>query len=135
MATGDQPFRVVLYVEADGTRPFVDWSRTIPVRMTARLMAVVDAVADAPPHRFAGGGQWEAMHGEMAGWFEVRQRGGGRLYRVFCLLDSTTSATESTLVVVAGMAKPVGTVFSTREYAAIRAMGERYWATLPRPVA
>lgn len=36
--------------------------------------------------KFAGGGQWQAMHGEMAGYFEARTRGPRkRLYRLFCL--------------------------------------------------
>lgn len=30
---------------------------------------------------------WEAMHGEMAGYYEVRVRHGTRLYRLFCLLE------------------------------------------------
>jgi hypothetical protein len=40
-----------------------------PVR--AKMAAVLTAVATAPPHRFSGGGYWEAMHGEMTGYYEV----------------------------------------------------------------
>jgi len=29
----------------------------------------------APPPRFSGGGKWEAMHGDMAGYYEVRATG------------------------------------------------------------
>lgn len=54
------------------------------VRRTFR--AVLIAVAKAPPKRFAGGGYWEAMHGEMSGWYEVRVNGPKRRhYRLFCL--------------------------------------------------
>jgi hypothetical protein len=35
----------------------------------AKFAAIVVAVATAPPFRFAGGGYWEAMHGDMTGWF------------------------------------------------------------------
>jgi hypothetical protein len=35
------------------------------------MAAVLTAVAAAPPHRFSGGGYWEAMHGEMTGYCEV----------------------------------------------------------------
>jgi len=38
---------------------------------------VLDAVAEAPPPAFSGGGKWEAMHDEMAGFYEVRIQGGG----------------------------------------------------------
>ena len=37
--------------------------------MRADLAAILKAVADAPPMKFAGGGQWEAMHGDMAGFY------------------------------------------------------------------
>ena len=36
-----------------------------------RLMAILDAVAEAPPPQFSGGGQWEAMHGDMGGYYEI----------------------------------------------------------------
>jgi hypothetical protein len=47
----------------------------MPVKVRATMRAVLVAVAEAPPHRFAGGGCWEAMKGDMAGWFEVRVDG------------------------------------------------------------
>jgi hypothetical protein len=43
-------------------------------KVAARLLAVVKAVADTPPPAFAGGGKWEAMHDEMAGFYEARAR-------------------------------------------------------------
>lgn len=46
--------------------------RSCPPALRAKFTAVLTAVAAAPPYRFAGGGYWEAMHGEMSGWFEVR---------------------------------------------------------------
>ena len=39
------------------------------------MRAVLAQVASAPPKRFAGGGYWEAMKGDMTGWFEVRVDG------------------------------------------------------------
>jgi len=32
---------------------------------------VLEAVTTAPPPSFSGGGKWEAMHDDMAGYFEV----------------------------------------------------------------
>ena len=57
--------------------------------MAAKLIAVVKAVADAPPPAFSGGGKWEAMHGSMRGYHEIRVTGPGRRhYRLFCILDN-----------------------------------------------
>ena len=74
--------------------PAREFLMACPTTVRARFAAVLVAVASAPPHRFAGGGYWESMHGEMVGWFEVRvdgpKPGGGKgrhHYRLFCLLD------------------------------------------------
>jgi hypothetical protein len=48
---------------------------------------VLDAVAAAPPTQLSGGGKWEAMHGEMTGYYEIRLTGASReQLRLFCLL-------------------------------------------------
>jgi hypothetical protein len=50
---------------------------------------VLDAVAEAPPPKFSGGGHWEAMHGGMGGYFEVRAQGPKReQFRLFCILEN-----------------------------------------------
>ena len=54
------------------TKPGQDFLRSCPPRVRAHLFDVLIAVAKAPPHRFAGGGKWEAMHGNMTGYHEVR---------------------------------------------------------------
>ena len=46
-----------------------------PLGVRTTIRAVIIAVAKAPPKRFAGGGYWEAMHGDMSGWYEVRLNG------------------------------------------------------------
>ena len=62
-------------------RPADDPKRTVPGReflescpekVRAMMLAVVKAVADAPPPMFSGGGKWEAMHDEMKGFYELR---------------------------------------------------------------
>ncbi len=66
--------------------PGRDFLERCPV--AARMAAVLKAVADAPPTAFAGGGYWEAMHGTMAGYYEVRVDGRDRRhYRLFCVLE------------------------------------------------
>ena len=43
-------------------RAFLD---NCPPSIRAKLIAIIKAVADAPPPMFSGGGKWEAMHDEM----------------------------------------------------------------------
>jgi hypothetical protein len=109
----------------------------------AKFFAVLVAVAAAPPHRFAGGGYWEAMHGDMAGWFEVRvdgpKPGGGKgrhHYRLYCLLDHGAKGVDkSLLVVVTGLSKALRTTLSERDYAQVRKLGAEYRARNPRSLA
>ncbi|WP_307160619.1 hypothetical protein [Streptomyces rishiriensis] len=91
-------------------------------------------VAAAPPKRFAGGGYWEAMRGDMAGWYEVRVNGPGRHhYRLFCLLDYEAEGREKPLlVVITGLDKPFRTVLSSGDYQSVRNLGEEYRKRNPR---
>ena len=102
------------------------------------MAAVLIAVAKAPPKKFAGGGYWEAMHGEMTGWFEVRVDGPGKAthYRLFCRLDyGAEGAEKPLLVVITGLEKPVRTVLSAADNAAVRAFGDEYFKRNPRSLA
>lgn len=94
------------------------------------------AVATAPPKRFAGGGYWEAMKGDMTGWYEVRVDGPGRHhYRLFCLLDYDAKGRDKPLlVVVTGLDKPFRTTFSAADYAGVRALGAEYRSRNPRSI-
>ncbi|TDP97209.1 hypothetical protein EV186_103171 [Labedaea rhizosphaerae] len=102
--------------------------------MRAKFYAVLNAVAAAPPKRFAGGGAWEAMHGDMTGWFEVRRDGPGRRhYRLFCLLDYEADGVDKPLlVIVDGRSKPFRTELSPSDYRAVRAFGDEYRKRNPR---
>lgn len=87
-------------------------------------MAVLDAVAEAPPPQFSGGGQWEAMHGDMGGYFEVRSQGAKReQFRLFCILENADAdelrrrgLARPAIAVITGMRKPWMTAFSARAY-------------------
>lgn len=105
-----------------------------PTNVRATMRAVLAAVAAAPPKRFAGGGYWEAMRGDMAGWYEVRVDGPRRHhYRLFCLLDYEAEGVEKPLlVVVAGLDKPFRTVLSAGDYQAVRDLGAEYLKRNPR---
>jgi len=101
-------------------------------------------VRDAPPPQFSGGGKWEAMHGAMGGYYEVRVTGPGRMhYRLFCRLENGTAEELSErgfdrpqIVVINGMSKRNATVFSDREYkTGVRDLGDDYLSNLPRLIA
>lgn len=99
----------------------------VPPAVAARFRAVVIAVAQAPPHRFVGGGRWEAMSGDMSGIYEVRVDGTPRRthYRLFCVLDTKALDAEGRprrplLVILDGAAKPFRTEMPGKVYAAVR---------------
>jgi hypothetical protein len=90
---GDQPPWAIIYHSLpDGRVPAVEFLEGCPTAVRAQFINVLNAVAAAPPPRFAGGGKWEAMHGPMSGWYEVRLTGPGReQFRLFCLLENGTA--------------------------------------------
>jgi hypothetical protein len=98
------------------------------------LQAIVDAVAASPPPQFTGGGMWEAMHGDMAGFYEARTRGPNKmLYRLFCVLEQDGAGLGGpTIVIIDGMAKKIGTTFTKAEYARVKALRDEYYSREPR---
>lgn len=128
---------VVYYKTRDGHVPGVEFLESCPVGVEAKTEAVLAAVAGAPPPSFSGGGMWEAMHGDMGGYYEVRVSGPRReQFRLFCLLDRDGPGLEGpAIVVLAGLRKPFMTTFRADEYARIRAHGTDYLSTDPRRIA
>jgi hypothetical protein len=102
------------------------------------MVAVLQAVAAAPPPSFSGGGYWEAMHDDMKGWYEVRVDGPDRHhYRLFCLLErngATLGLGGPSIVIIAGKDKPFRTKLSPADYAEVRALGDEYRSRTPRSV-
>jgi hypothetical protein len=82
------------------------------------------------------------MHGDMAGWFEVRVDGpkpsggkGRHHYRLYCLLDYEAKDTDKPLlVIVTGLDKPFRTRLSASDYTGVRRLGREYLARNPRSV-
>ena len=101
------------------------------------MRAALVAVAAAPPKRFSGGGYWEAMKGDMTGWFELRVDGPRRHhYRLFCLLDYEAKGQDKPLlVVIDGRDKPFRTTLSASAYSDVRKMGDEYRCHNPRSLA
>ena len=134
---------VVFYRAADGTFPVDDFLDSCPTSVRARLFAILDAVAEAPPPQFSGGGHWEAMHGAMGGYFEIRAQGPKReQFRLFCVLENAESSELKrrglpgpALAVITGLRKPWMTTFSANDYAGVRLLGDDYRSTIPRRIA
>jgi len=116
--------------------PGVEFLDNCPIKVAATFQAIVSAVAEAPPPRFAGGGQWEVMHGQMKGFYEARTRGAdGRLYRLFCILEREVPGHDtSAVVIVTGKSKPRGTGFSPGEYQQVVRLGTEYRSRDPRSI-
>jgi len=101
-------------------------------------------VRTAPPPAFSGGGKWEAMHGAMRGYYEIRGIGPARThYRLYCILDNGSPEElaergfdSPQIAVINGMAKANATLFFDREYERrVRGPGEDYRRTFPRRIA
>jgi hypothetical protein len=123
--------------DPDGAVPGREFLDRCPTKVRATMRAVLTAVAAAPPKRFAGGGYWEAMKGEMSGWFEVRVDGPKRRhYRLFCRLDYEAQAmSKPLLVIITGLDKPFRTTLTAANYAAVRNLGHEYLSRNPRSLA
>ena len=121
------------------TVPGRDFLAGCPPKVREMMVAVLKAVADAPPPMFSGGGKWEAMHGEMSDYYEVRVDGPGRHhYRLFCLLERDGAAVGlggPSLVIITGKSKPFRTTLTKRDCAEVRALGDEYRSRKPRSVA
>jgi hypothetical protein len=134
---------IVFHQAADGSVPADHFLRGCPTKVRARLLATLSAVADAPPPQFSGGGHWEAMHGEMGGYYEVRASGPKReQFRLFCLLEnadpkelSRRGLTRPAIAIIAGLRKPWMTAFTAKDYRRVRSAGSAYLGQFPRRIA
>jgi len=135
---------VTFYRSSTGKVPAQEFLATSPPNVRRKLLVILEVVRAAPPPAFSGGGMWEAMHGTMNGYYEVRAtRPGRRNYRLYCILDNGTKTElakrgfdEPHIVVINGLVKANASLFSDGDYRRhVRKLGEHYRATLPRPVA
>jgi hypothetical protein len=95
----------------------IDFLSSLPQKSQAEIKAVLDAVAEAPPPAFRGGGKWEAMHGDMSGLFEVRVQGGGLNHRLCCVLErDADDLGGSSTIVIDGLSKPKRSAANQKDY-------------------
>ena len=133
---------VIYYAAADGSVSAIEFLDGCPTKVAANLLAVLDAVAEAPPPQYSGGGKWEAMHGAMGGYYEVRASGPGReQFRLFCLLENAAEEElarrgleRPAIAVITGLRKPWRTTFGERDYRAVRRLGEEHVSNYPRRI-
>lgn len=134
----DDPWDIAFFNPPSETTdpPAIAFLDSAPVKVRQTMLAVLEAVADAPPPRFGGGLHWQAMHGNMAGLYEVRVKGPDkRLYRMFCVLErSAPGLAGPTLVCLTGMSKPVGTAFTESEYRKVLRLRDSHESYSPRSV-
>ena len=135
---------IAYYQAQDGSVPAADFLAACPNKVAANILAVLEAVRAAPPPRFSGGGKWEAMHGTMSGYYEIRATGPGRMHhRLFCRLENGTPEQLTAfgfdrpqIVAISGMVKKNATLFTDADYRGqVRDLGDDYLSRIPRPVA
>jgi hypothetical protein len=128
--------------DADETIPGQEFFDGLPATVAARFRAVVIAVAQAPSHKFVGGGKWEAMSGGMSGIYEARVDGTPNRthYRLFCVLDTKALDGKGNprgplLVILDGAAKPFRTEMPDKVYGAVRDLRDEYLKRAQRSLA
>jgi hypothetical protein len=137
------PWSIIYYRAPDSTVPALNFLGECPSTLDAQFAAVLDAVATAPPPQFSGGGKWEAMHGVMSGFYEIRLSGPRReQFRLFCLLENGTreelarrGLQRPAIAVITGMRKPWRTTFSDGDYRRVRELGTEHQQNHPRRIA
>lgn len=124
--------------DPDQSVPGLAFLDSCPDKVSAMMVAVLQAVAAAPPPSFSGGGKWEAIHAEMAGFYEVRVDGPKRKhFRLFCVLErdgEKLGLGGPSIVAIDGASKPFKTTLSKADYAAVKKLGDEYGARVPRSV-
>lgn len=134
---------IVYFKDSDGSIPAIEFLDGCPTKVAATILAVLEAVAQAPPPMFSGGGKWEAMHGDMGGFYEVRCSGPNReQFRLFCILENASKdelkrrgLDKPSIAVITGMRKPWRTKFSNRDYRNVKTLGRNYEDAAPRSLA
>jgi hypothetical protein len=110
-------------VDDDPSRsvPSFELLESLSVRAAAEFQAVLEAVPAAPPPLSSGGGKWEAMHGEMAGIYEIRVRRDGQNHRLFCLLERNADDLGGpSIVLLGGLSKPRRSPAAPKDYRTIK---------------
>ena len=105
----------------------MDFLDSLPAKVAAEVHAVLVAVASAPPPAFSGGGKWEAMHGDMAGFFEIRVQGGRMNHRLFCILERDANDLGGpSIICIDGLSKMRRTAAQPKDYRRVKRYGAEF---------
>lgn len=111
------PWLIHFFEQSSNVVPTLVFLDALPDKVVAKIQAILDAVAEAPPPAFSGGGKWEVMHGAMSGIYEVRVQGAGQNHRLFCLLERDASDLGgSAIVCLGGLSKPRREAADPKDY-------------------
>jgi hypothetical protein len=135
VADPSEPWRIHFFQrqsDDDGEQgvPAKDFLDAIPPKCAAEVQAVLEAVASAPPPAFSGGGKWEAMHSDMAGFYEVRVQGSGYNHRLFCILErNAPDLGGPSIICLGGLSKRPRSAARNRDYRSIRHYADEFRRT------
>jgi hypothetical protein len=139
---------VASHVDEDGSVPAREalYAKDLPRPVRLALLARVVAVRDYPPPSFPTGSPiWSLMSRDpqkgkvdMSGIFEIRDKHGPLLYRLFCVLDSQApehGVEDARVLALLSLGiKPERTAMPEAVYRQVRRQADRYFATSPRPI-
>lgn len=113
-----------------GAVPAREFLDALAPRAAAKIEAILAAVAAAPPPKFAGGGKWQAMRGEMSGCYEVRVRDASLNHRLICVLDRPGDDLGGPSVVcLGGFSKRLRIAAPSREYRRLAGYRQEFLST------
>jgi len=118
--------------DPDRSVPAQEFLESVSDAVAAEILAVLAAVAEAPPPAFSGGGKWEAMKAEMSGFYEVRvvgndARGHRMNHRMFCkLVRDANDLGGSSIVCVGGLSKPLRSAARPGDYRMVKRLGAEF---------
>jgi hypothetical protein len=122
------------YVADDPKRavPTIEFFESLGNAVLSEILAVLAAVAEAPPPSFSGGGKWEAMKADMSGFYEVRVTGNNAAgqkmnHRLLCLLErDADDLGGSSIICIGGLSKPLRSAARPGDYRTIRKYATEY---------
>jgi hypothetical protein len=127
------------YVTAKGKAPALDWLNGLPSKRRRQLLGWAEAIRrwSPGPYAFPPGLQWQPMHDDAKGCFEIREEHDKMLYRLFCVVDRKAldnGLTNPVMCFLDGASKPSNSALPASIYTALGMMRKEYLLTNPRRV-
>ena len=124
-------FANVSFLElASGARPAEDFLASIDERVRDKIVRILAAILADPKSAGTANGFWKPLRADLAGVWEVRCIGPGRVhYRVLVLVDkiSRGSASLPRFVLLTGATKQNATLLPSSFYVELEELTTLYW--------